>query len=77
MPMLSRSSGSKRFDSALIGLLLENTANGVHQYRRSGLLELHGLDKEALLSHSSGLVPLDSDNSKNVNTSSIYTIEIV
>ncbi|MCJ1454414.1 hypothetical protein MMC28_004767 [Mycoblastus sanguinarius] len=77
MPMLSRNTGSERFDGALIGLLLKNTANGVHQYRRSGLLELFGLDKEGLLSSSSGLVPLDSDHSKNVDTSDIYTIEIV
>ena len=77
MPMLSRITGSKCFDNALIGLLLEKTGNGVHQYRRSGLLELCGQDKEVLLSCSSGLVRLDSDHSHNVDTSDLYTIEIV
>ena len=78
MPMLSRSTGSERFDSALVGLLLEVTANGVHQYRRSGLLELRGLDKEALLRRSTGLVSLDSDHSKHAdNHSDLCTVEIV
>lgn len=61
--MLSSSRASKPFDSKLIGLLLENSASGVHQYRRSGLLQLDGIDKEALLSCSGGLVPLDSGHS--------------
>ena len=77
LPMLSSSTGPKRSDGKLIGLLLENAAGGVRQYRRSGVLELHGLDKEALLSHSSGLVPLDSGHGENADTSDLSTIEIV
>ena len=77
MPMISRSTGCERFDWQLIGLLLENTANSVHQYRRSGLLELYGLDKETLFFNTSGLFPLDSDHSRDVDTSHIQTIEIV
>ena len=78
IPMLSRSTGSERFDSALAGLLLEKTASGVHQYRRSGMLELHGLDKEALLRRSTGLVSLASDHSKHAdNHSDLCTVEIV
>lgn len=77
MPMLSRSIGSEYDDSALIGLLLESTTDSVRQYRRAGLLELNGLDKEALLLQSSGLVPLDSDASTDVDTPDTHTIEIV
>lgn len=75
LPILSRD--SRPFGSRLIGLLLEKTGNGVRQYRRSGLLELYELDKDILLSCSNGLLPVDSDHSKNVNTSSLYTIQIV
>ena len=77
LPMLSSSLDSKRSGFKLIGLLLENTGKGVHQYRRTGLLELRGIDEEALLSGSSGLVPLDSGHSNNVDTSRLCTIEIV
>ena len=77
VPMLSRRAGSERLEIRLVGLLLEKTDNGVHQYRRSGLLELCGLDKEALLSNHGGLVSLDSDHSKDADTSDIHTIEIV
>ena len=77
LPMSSRIRSSKPFDSRLTGLLLEKTGNGVHQYRRSGLLKLHGLDKDILLSCSNELLPIDSDHSKDVNTSSLDTIEIV
>ncbi|KAL8795048.1 MAG: hypothetical protein Q9195_002496 [Heterodermia aff. obscurata] len=79
IPILSSCprTGAKRFECKLIGLLLENAAGGVNQYRRSGVLELHGLDKESLLSRSSGLVPLDSGHSENVDTSELSTIEIV
>ena len=77
MPMLSRSDGSKRFYGRLIGLLLEKTGNGMYQYRRSGLLELHGLDEEVLLSKSNGLELLGPDHDTNMNTSNTCTIEIV
>ena len=77
LPMLSRKYSIVPFDSDLIGLLLEKTGNGVHQYRRSGLLTLYGLDKDILLSCSHGVLPIDSDHSKNVKTSSLHTIEIV
>ena len=79
MPMLSRNASYKDedFNSALIGLLLEKTDNGVHQYRRSGLLEL-GLDKEALLSsNANGLELLGPDHGTDVNTSDTCTIEII
>ena len=63
--------------SELIGLLLEKTGNSVHQYRRFGLLTLYWPDKDFLLSYSSGLLPIDSDHDEYINTSSLYTIEIV
>ena len=77
LPVLSRIHSSAPFLNRLIGLLLEKTGNGVHQYRRSGVLKLHGLDKDILLSGSNGPLPIDSDHSKDVNTSSLHTIEIV
>ena len=77
LPMLSRIQDFKPNRSILIGLLLEKTGNGVCQYRRSGLLALHELDRDILLSCSHGVLPIDSDHSKNVKTSSLHTIEIV
>ena len=77
MPMLSRSWNPGHNNCSLIGLLLERTADSVHQYRRSGVLELEGLDKEALLLPSSGLVPLDSDASKDVDIPGTHIFEIV
>ena len=79
MPMLSWITGSERLDSELSGLLLEHTANGAHQYRRSGVLKLYGLDKEALLflSDSHKLSLLNSDHSKSEDTSIFRTIKII
>lgn len=77
LPMRSSIHSSGPFENTLFGLLLEKTGNGVHQYRRSGLLKLRGLDKDMLLSVSNGLLPVDSDHDKNVNTFSLHTIEIV
>ncbi len=77
MPMLSWTTGSMWLDSELSGLLLENTANSVHQYRRSGVLTLSGLDEEALLSHSNSLSLLNSGHSKNEDTSVFRTIKII
>ncbi|KAK0508761.1 hypothetical protein JMJ35_009037 [Cladonia borealis] len=77
LPMRSTIRSSETFESKLIGLLLEKTGNGVHQYRRSGLLTLYGLVKDILVSCSNGLLPIDSHHDKNVDTSSLHTIEIV
>ena len=77
LPMLSKIDDYKPLDVELIGLLLEETGNGVHQYRRAGLLKLYGLDKDILLSSSSGLLPIESHHDKNADTSSLFTIEIV
>ena len=76
LPMLSKIDDYRPLDVDLIGLLLEKTGNGVHQYRRSGLLELHGLE-DGFLSGSNGLLPVDSHHDKNIDTSSLHTIEIV
>ncbi len=77
MPMLSWITGSERFDSELSGLLLENTADSDHHYRRSGVLRLYGLDKEVLLSYSHSLSLLNSDHSKSGYTSIFRNIKIV
>ena len=77
LPMRSSIHRSGAFRIRLMGLLLEETGNGVHKYRRSGVLTLSWLDKDSFLSCSNGLLPIDSHHDKNVHTSSLYTIEIV
>ena len=77
LPMRSSIHGSEAFRIRLIGLLLEKTGNGVRQYRRAGLLKLYELDKDILLSCSDGLLPIESHHDKNIDTSSLHTIEIV
>ena len=77
MPMLSKNEDSKMFEGKLIGLLLEKTDNGVSQYRRAGLLELLGLDEEAVYSIPNEAELLDPDHDKKMSVSNICTIEIV
>ena len=77
VPMLSKNDSSKGFRGALVGLLLEINGNGVHQYRRSGLLELHGLDEEAVHSVPNETELMDPDHDNKMSVSNICTIEIV
>ena len=77
LPMRSKINDYRRPNSKLIGLLLEETGNGVYQYRRSGLLTLSGLTEDILRSCSNGLLPTDPHYDKNADTSLLHTIEIV